>query len=139
MWVIDRRMATTVTVPVFDRSVNPYLLVGVAGIGLFMDTLYRIHGENTTNSLLQQWIQKSSIEGCPAIDPTDCQLEALRFLGGGKNATCGVCNNTGYDASFVPESCPSNTSLPMDLWHNIESKCRLVSCCLIVSAKMMFR
>ena len=116
------RWLVTAAVPVFDRSVTPYLLLGVAGTGTDLDSLERIHGENTTKELYQKWIMKSSIEGCPSIEPNECQLEALRFLGGGDNATCGVCNNTRPDASIMPEICPSNASLPIDLWHNIDCK-----------------
>jgi Mg-chelatase subunit ChlD len=119
------RWGISVSAAVFDRHVTPYHLVGVAMISIYVDTLESVHGENTTTALLQEWVQKTLIKDCPVIDRTECQLEALRFLGGGKNATCGVCNNTGYDASIVPETCSSNISLPIDLWYNIESEYRL--------------
>ena len=119
-WVLDGRWATSVGVPVFDRSVTPYQLLGVAGVGIYMDSLERIHGENSTKTLFQKWIMKSSMEACPAIEPTECQLEALRFFGGGKNTICGLCNNTGHDTSNL---CPLNTSSPINLWHNIDRKC----------------
>lgn len=92
---------------------------------MYMDALYRLHGENNTDLLFQEWRKKSNVEGCPAIDPTECQLESLRFLGGGVNATCGVCNDTNYDASIVPAKCPPNVTEQIeaiDLWHNTESK-----------------
>ena len=62
----------------------------------------------------------SSIEACPANDLTECQLDALRFLGGGVDATCGACNNN-TDAGSE-EGCPSNVTLPTDLWQNSNSE-----------------
>lgn len=120
-FTIDQRWGVSVSVPVFDRSVTPYYLLGVGGISMYMDSLERIHGENTTTSLLKEWIKTtSSLKDCSAIDPTECQLDTLRFLGGGKNATCGLCNSDNYNAGIVKEVCPSNTTFPIDLWHNIE-------------------
>ncbi len=135
-WVLDGRWATSVGVPVFDRNVTPYQLLGVAGVGTYMDSLKRIHGENTTDLMFQNWINSRStmIGACPVIDPTDCQLEKLRFLGGGENATCGVCNNTSYDSSVAPEKCPSNDSLSISLWNNIESKCEVMVLLISTSA-----
>lgn len=136
-WVLDGRWATSVGVPVFDRNVTPYQLLGVAGVGIYMDSLKRIHGENATNLLFQNWIKsRSMIEDCPAIDPTDCQLETYRFLGGGENATCGLCNNTAYNASFVPKTCSFNNSLSVSLWNNIQGKCRAIqSCCFCCTSE----
>ena len=135
-WVLDGRWATSVGVPVFDRNVTPYQLLGVAGVGTYMDSLKRIHGENTTDLMFQNWMTSRStmIGACPAIDPTDCQLEKLRFIGGGENATCGVCNNTSYDSSIVPENCPSNDSWPISVWNNIESKCGIMDLLISKSA-----
>lgn len=126
-WYHDNRFGTTVTVPVFDRKVSPYLLLGVAGVGIYMDSIERILGSDASDAWLletswfQEWMmESSSVEGCAPINLTKCQLDALRFLGGGEDATCGLCNNTSSYTSFMPEVCPSNTTVPSDLWQNNE-------------------
>jgi Mg-chelatase subunit ChlD len=116
---IESGMGSTVSVPVFDRSVTPYQILGVVGIDIYLDAIQQVFGDNTT-SWFQEWMARSSIDACPANDLTECQLDALRFLGGGEDATCGACNST--DASSE-EVCPSNvTLLPTDLWQNSNSE-----------------
>ena len=112
-------MGSTVSVPVFDRSVTPYQFLGVVGIDIYLDAIQQVFGDNTT-SWFQEWMARSSIEACPANDLTECQLDALRFLGGGEDATCGACNSTDANSAAV---CPSHvTLLPTDLWQNSNSE-----------------
>ena len=118
-WYHDSKWGTTVTVPVYNRNATPYQLLGVAGVGIYMDSIERVLGSNATSWYLE-WLTQTPVIDCPVIDPTECQLDALRFLGGGEDSTCGVCNNTSSYASFVSEQCPSNSTLPTDLWQNNE-------------------
>jgi len=75
-------------------------------------------------TLLSEWIRRRNFFVRPkatATTLTDCQLDALRFLSGGPNATCGS-NSTSY-ASCVPEKCRlfENVSLG-DLLGNTDCK-----------------
>ena len=144
------KMGTTVSAPVFDRSVTPPLFLGVVAndrfvvttilffqsvyviiltkVSLFipplhsyMDAFEQVLGEDATSSTMLERFVLLSTARCPRIDLTECELDALRFLGGGEQATCGVCNSTTY-AGIVPEKCPFQSDLPNNLWHNMERK-----------------
>ncbi|KAL3788697.1 hypothetical protein ACHAW5_010560 [Stephanodiscus triporus] len=121
-------MGTTVSVPVYDRNVTPYLFLGVVGIDVFigssdiyMSAIERILGEEATSSIMLERFVARSTASCPKIELSACELDALRFLSGGEDATCGVCNSTNY-SGIVPETCPSQNYLPNDLLDNSDSK-----------------
>ena len=85
--------------------------------------------EKRAISWLNAWTKKRNYENAAknaAKDTTpldDCQLDALRYLGSGSEATCGVlCNSTDY-SGIVPERCElfENVSLD-DLWHIADCK-----------------
>ncbi|KAL7545567.1 hypothetical protein ACHAWF_009001 [Thalassiosira exigua] len=114
-------MGTTVSAPVFDRSVRPPQLLGVVGIDMYMDALAKILGEDASSSTMLDRFVMLSTARCPEISLTECELDALRFLGGGAEATCGVCNGTSY-AGIIPEKCPlqSEEVLPNNLFQNTD-------------------
>ena len=144
-------MGTTVSVPVYDRSVVPSVFLGgelhavlvcdfmpmqfhltavqsrkVVAVDIYMSAIEQIVGEGAM-TLLSEWIRRRNFivrpKATAELDTTltDCQLDALRFLSGGPNATCGS-NSTSY-ASCVPEKCElfENASLA-DLWGNTGCK-----------------
>ena len=116
------KMGTTVSVPVYDRSVSPHLFLGVAAIDMYMDALEQVLGEDAlSSSMLDRFVMLSTAR-CPSIQLSECELDALRFLGGGEEATCGVCNKTSYYSGIVPEKCSFNSDLPNDLWDNTDSE-----------------
>ena len=85
--------------------------------------------EEGAMTLLSEWIRNRNFYVSPEVTATtltECQVDALRFLSGGSNATCGS-NSTSY-ASCVPEKCGvfENASLA-DLWGDTSCKLR----CLI--------
>ena len=116
------KMGTTVSAPVYDRSVNPPLFLGVVAIDSEMAAIEQVLGEDSTSStMLERFVARSTAR-CPKIELSECELDALRFLGGGKDATCGgVCNSTSY-AGIVPGTCSFQSDMPNDLWDNLESK-----------------
>ena len=115
------KMGTTVSVPVYDRSVSPPLFLGVAAIDMYMDALEQVLGEDAMSSnMLDRFVMLSTAR-CPSIQLTECELDALRFIGGGEEATCGVCNSTSY-SGIVPEKCSFNSDLPNNLWDNTDSE-----------------
>jgi hypothetical protein len=77
--------------------------------------------------MLQRFVARSTAF-CPKIELSACELDALRFISGGEDATCEVCNRTDY-AGIVPEVCPFQSDLPNDPWDNSDSKfCSMFSC-----------
>jgi len=114
------KLGTTVSAPVYDRSVKPPLFLGVVAIDIYMDAIERVLGEEATSStMLQRFVQLSSAR-CPKIDLTECELDAFRFLGGGEEATCEACNKTDGYVGIMPEKCPFQNDLPNNLWHNTD-------------------
>ena len=116
------KMGTTASVPVLDRSVSPSLFLGVVGVDMYMDGIEQVLGENATSSSMLRRFVSLSTANCPKIELSECELDALRFLGGGAEATCGICNSTNY-TGIVPEKCPFQSDLPNNLWQNTKSTC----------------
>mmetsp|Transcript_18383 Transcript_18383/g.37682 ORF Transcript_18383/g.37682 Transcript_18383/m.37682 type:complete len:304 (+) Transcript_18383:1-912(+) len=86
-----------------------------------MDAFAEIIGEDASSSdMLQRFINLSTAR-CPKIELTECELDALRFLGSGERATCGVCNKTGYPG-IVPQKCAFQSDWPNQLWANTDMK-----------------
>ena len=116
-----KKMGTTNSAPVFDRSVDPPLFLGVVANDVHMDAFEQVLGENAQSStMLQRFIRLSTAQ-CPKIDLSECQLEGLRYLAGGEEATCGICNSTDYPG-IVPTECPFKPDLPKNLWQNTDSE-----------------
>ena len=114
-------MGTTNSAPVFDRSVDPPLFLGVVATDMYLDALEQVLGEDAQSStMLQRFIRLSTAQ-CPKIDLSECQLDALRFLSGGQEATCGRCNSTEYPG-IIPAECPLKPDLPNNLWQNTDSE-----------------
>jgi len=116
-----KKMGTTNSAPVFDRSVDPPLFLGVVASDVHMDAFEQVLGENAQSStMLQRFIRLSTAQ-CPKIDLSDCQLEGLRYLAGGEEATCGMCNSTDYPG-IIPTECPFKPDLPKNLWQNTDGE-----------------
>ena len=116
-----KKMGTTNSAPVFDRSVDPPLFLGVVASDVHMDAFEQVLGENAQSStMLQRFIRLSTAQ-CPKIDLSDCQLEGLRYLAGGEEATCGICNSTDYPG-IIPTECPFKPDLPKNLWQNTDGE-----------------
>lgn len=112
-------MGTTNSAPVFDRSVDPPLFLGVVANDVYLDAFEQILGEDAQSSTMLQRFVRLSTAKCPKIDLSECQLEYLRYLAGGKEATCGICNPTDYP-DIVPKECPLKPDLPTNLWQNTD-------------------
>jgi len=114
------KKGTTVSAPVYDRFVKPPLFLGVVGVDIYMDALEQVLGEDATSSTMLQRFVLLSTARCPEIELTECELDALRFLGGKEQATCGVCSSNNY-TGIVPKKCPSQSDLPNNLWENTDN------------------
>lgn len=118
------KMGTSVSTPVYDRSVSPPLFLGVAAVDMPMDDVEQILGEEASSSNMLDRFVLLSTARCPKIELTEYELDALRFLGGGEEATCGASNattGTSY-AGVVPEKCATQSDYPNNMWENTDSK-----------------
>ena len=117
------KFGTTNSAPVFDRSVNPPLFLGVVASDVYLDAFEKVLEEDARSStMLQRFVQLSTAQ-CPKIDLNECQLEALRYLGGGQEATCGQCDSYWYSGEYpgiIPAECPFKPDLPTNLWQNTD-------------------
>ncbi|KAL7449563.1 hypothetical protein ACHAWC_001619, partial [Mediolabrus comicus] len=118
-----KKFGTTNSAPVFDRSVTPPLFLGVVASDVYLDAFEKVLEEDARSStMLQRFVQLSTAQ-CPKIDLTECQLEALRYLGGGQEATCGQCDSYWYSGEYpgiIPAECPFKPDLPTNLWENTD-------------------
>eukprot|EP00804_Cyclotella_cryptica_P019052 CCRYP_014456-RA/>CCRYP_014456-RA protein AED:0.03 eAED:0.03 QI:213/1/1/1/1/1/3/251/787 len=112
---------TSVSAPVYDRSVTPPLFLGVATIDMLMDEYEEALGADASSSTVLERFVLLSTARCPKIELSQCELEGLRFIGGRENSLCGVCNNTEYDSN-VTNVCPNQRDLPWDVWINTEMR-----------------
>jgi Mg-chelatase subunit ChlD len=117
------KMGTSVSTPVYDRSVTPPKFLGVVAVDRHMDEIEMILGEDSTSSTMLDRFVLLSTARCPKIELTELELDALRYLGSGEDATCGASNatNDGY-VGIVPEKCPFQSDLPNNLWDNTNLK-----------------
>jgi len=79
-------MGTTVSTPVYDRSVNPPLFLGVAAVDMYMDDIEQIIDQDSS-MMLDRFVLLSTAV-CPKISFTVDELDALRYIGGGEDAVC---------------------------------------------------
>jgi hypothetical protein len=112
-------LGTTVSIPVYDRSVNPPLFIGVAGIDLPLSALNKALGTNSSEESIRR-VTLVSTASCPALSLSTCALESYRRQGPAGDAalcTIGQCNAS----DFVPvqeAECPGVLNYPRDLWAN---------------------
>lgn len=113
-------LGTTASAPVYDRTVDPPVLAGVAGMDISLSALQQAFGKfsNSQDSVFDSIVQRSTAY-CPKLHLTDCQLESLRRYGsddselGNANALCSTCNST--IGSLKAPLCPGRVA---KLWNN---------------------
>jgi len=110
-------LGTTVSAPVFDRSVNPPILAGVVGVDISLAALQIAlgeQGEAGINTIIQRLVDRS-VAYCPSYNFTECQYESLRSSGTtGNEALCStncssklsslkvtVCNQSVYPSTVL--------------------------------------
>ena len=111
-------MGTTVSAPVYDRSADPPLFIGVAGIDFTVDFMQKVAGcsyETVLNALVAQ-----STARCPDFTINECELQALRKLSGGTAAMCaGECTTT---TEIEPTACLGSSGYPSKFWANLDEQ-----------------
>ena len=115
----DGKLGTTVSVPVFDRSITPHLFLGVVGVDVYLDTIEKVLKDVDATEWVKDNFVVKAPELCPKIEPTQCQLNALRSSFGGVNATCEGCSN--YEG-LSHMSCPIQPE-SVYLWIDNARKC----------------
>lgn len=135
-WVPGNALGTTVSVPVYDRSKEPHLFLGVVGIALALSALDQALGiaNFTSNESFERVVKRSAVR-CPVIELNQCEIESYRRQGIAGNAA--LCSQNCTESDFVAveeQSCPFVSDYPRNLWANIEfqgSVSQGNGCCII--------
>jgi hypothetical protein len=112
-------LVTTVSSPVYDRSLTPPLFLGVAGIDFSVaavDAALDVPGgsQDSIDRIVRQ-----STAVCPTVKLELCELESFRQSGAaGSDALCtATCNKTDF-VSIEETQCSAADDYPKDLWAN---------------------
>ncbi|KAL7479043.1 hypothetical protein ACHAW6_008953 [Cyclotella cf. meneghiniana] len=114
------RNGTSVSAPVYDRSVTPPLFLGAVAVDMLMDDYELALGAEASSSFLLEKLVRNSTSRCPKIELNECELEAFQ-KNIGRDSMCNVCNDTAI-ASVTPNVCSNQGDLPSDVWSNTEMK-----------------
>jgi hypothetical protein len=107
---------TTVSAPVYDRSVSPHVLVGAVGLDFPMVVMDRALGVAAGSRQTLKKLVARSTAICPGLNITNCVLQSLRLEAGSNEALC-----AGECIEFVgiqPKTCSNQPDLPIQLWAN---------------------
>lgn len=127
-YITTGELGTTASAPVFDRSVDPPIFLGVVGLDFSFAAMERAlgkEGQDSKNKIIDK-IVKRSVAVCPKLEFRDtCQLESLRAYGSSAaeanfEATC----STNCTLRPLSSLICSNTTYPVDIWHNELNKGR---------------
>ncbi|KAL7565258.1 hypothetical protein ACA910_014553 [Epithemia clementina (nom. ined.)] len=131
-------VGTTVSVPVYDRSKEPALFVGVVGIDFVMRALNKALGvtDGSSDESIRRVVERSTAR-CPRLDLGDCLLESYRrSSGAGDLALCPSTNNC-TESDFIQieeQKCPTISDYTKDVWINVDKMNVSVSeatCCSV--------
>lgn len=108
---------TTVSAPVYDRSVDPPIWLGVVGVDFTVGAMTRVVGGSNAYEVVLEKLVATSVARCPALDDAKlpCLIESLRREAG-NDASCGV--ECPVDVRSEPETCGSDEYYPSELWVN---------------------
>ena len=115
-------LGTTASAPVYDRSPEHPVLIGVVGFDFTLAAMERALGKEGSESrdIIIEDILEKSIAKCPIFNLTDCQMESLRMYGtdptGFPAATCETCPSG--IPSLESVACTTEDLSSVSLWAN---------------------
>jgi hypothetical protein len=111
-----RVLGTTVSAPVYDRSRNPPLLLGVVGMDVTMNVLDKTLGEPSAQQLRDE-VRRSQANWCPTLKWEQCQLELFRGSGANCTANCTIdLDSSDAAVRNNDQLCPPTDDFPTVLW-----------------------
>ena len=141
-------MGTTASAPVYDRSADPPILVGVVGLDFSFVAMERAlgeEGEDSRDEAIERVVERS-VATCPKLSLSACQLQSLREYGSGEDANSeALCTDitddsgnaceTGVLKSVICDNSASTLSpYPSEIWNNDNNKYRTFAekiCCSV--------
>lgn len=120
---VSRRMGTTVSMPVYDRSQSPHLFLGVVGVDIPIAALDAALGGGDAAAAREESIRRvvsSSRASCPTLDLTPCEVQSFRrWSTPDGSADCIIENCTDSQLLQVTEEeCPGRSDYPTSFWAN---------------------
>ena len=116
-------LGTTVSAPVYDRTKNPSIFLGVVGIDFPLTAVDRVVGNALGSQDSIDRIVKRSTAFIPVIELELCELESFRRIGSvGDDALCTTtCNATDF-VQVQELECSSVSDYPTNLFVNEDIK-----------------
>ena len=112
-------LGTTVSAPVYDRTKDPFLSIGVVGIDFPLTVVDRVAGNAMGSQDSTDRIVKQSTAFFPEIELEICELEAFRGIGSvGDAASCTTTYNSAALVQVKERECSSVSSYPKTLFTN---------------------
>ena len=118
-------LGTTVSVPVYDRSKEPHVFLGVVAVDISLaalDAALGISPDDSQGSVESiQRVALVSTARCPVLELDTCELESFRRHGAtGDEALCtDICSLEDF-VQVDEESCPFVDDYPTNLWANTD-------------------
>ena len=112
-------LGTTVSAPVYDRTKDPSLFIGVVGIDFPLTVIDRVVGNEMGSQDSIDRIVKQSTAFVPVMELEICELEAFRRIGSvGDAALCTTnCNSSDF-VQVEERECSSLSNYPKNLFAN---------------------
>ena len=118
-------MGTTVSAPVFDRSGNPPLWIGVVGVDFTISELEQAVGGTDRYQAVLEELVAASTATCPNMNAEQrtCLIEALRRDDGSEGGICDSSSSSSCSSlqTVTPELC-SGVNLPDMFWENANTQ-----------------
>jgi hypothetical protein len=110
-------LGTTVSAPVYDRTISPPLFLGVVGIDFPLEALDRALGVTSGSAATLDQVVKKSSAKCPTWNLTLCELESFRRRGVSSDQAlctraCGIDDFVGIEQ----KQCAAIDDVPQVLW-----------------------
>jgi hypothetical protein len=116
-------LGTTVSAPVYDRSKDPPIFLGVVGFDFTLAAMDKALGLEAGSQEVLDRVILASTAKCPSLNLSICELESFRRQSAAGNEALCTANCTENDfVKIEPENCSSVSDYPQDLWNNIDSQ-----------------
>jgi len=118
-------LGTTVSAPVYNRNLDPPILVGVVGMDfsfLAMEKVLNDESDEGRDAIIEEIVATNRAR-CPVFALDSCQKDSLRKFGGLQmedEATCDECTN--QIQNFQSPLCDDATKTKVHVWNNEKTK-----------------
>lgn len=134
-------LGTSVSAPVYDRSVDPPILAGVAALDISISALedaLGMQGEAGMSEILQRLVDRS-VAYCPRFNLSDCQYQSLRYNDQAYPPDEALCSDQCTNVSKLDVETCSNMMYPQVTMNNknlFDKSYEERACCHVGSANI---